>query len=205
MRGEQVAGTNFIAYGNYDISVYIAYLTIIPTLAHFVIRIETDFYLKYRKFYDSIVDKPIAEIQENKDMMSRSFKKSFAELFLFQLLISGVVYIFAKQILGFFGAPASFVPVFRNLAIAACFHVMFLFTVIFMMYFDLRKVTTWIVVIFFVLNVTLTIYTARPEMGNTYLGLGYLASLAIPMMIGLVVMLLRLKKLEYVIFKQQPV
>ncbi|MCK4906012.1 MAG: exopolysaccharide Pel transporter PelG [Spirochaetes bacterium] len=202
IRGERISG-NFYAYPPYDISVYIAYLTIIPTLAHFIIKIETDFYMKYRKFYDSIIDKPVKEIKKNKIEMAHSFKKSFAELFVFQILITAAAYYFAGDVLRIFGAPESFIPVFRNLAIAACFHVMFLFTMIFMMYFDLRRTTTWIVILFFFLNVGLTIYSSTLD--KKYLGMGYALSLAIPMFIGLVFMLIRLKNLEYTIFKNQPI
>lgn len=199
---DKLHGT-FYAYPVYDISFYIAYLTIIPTLAHFIIRIETDFYLKYRAFYDSIVKKPLAEIEENKRKMSSSFSRSFVELFVIQMIISGLVYVFAAEILTFFGAPLSFLPAFRNLAFAACFHVMFLFTVIFMMYFDLRRTTTWIVSIFFVLNVVLTYQTSR--MDDRFIGFGYMAALVIPMIIGVTIMIFRLRNLEYIIFRNQPV
>ena len=41
----------------YDVPVFLAYLTMIPTIAYFVLEVETSFLVKYNTYYHAIINK----------------------------------------------------------------------------------------------------------------------------------------------------
>jgi uncharacterized membrane protein len=57
---------HMISYPNYDSAMFLAYLTIIPSMAFFVLSIETNFFEHYLRFYRDIQRKAtFKRIQEN--------------------------------------------------------------------------------------------------------------------------------------------
>ena len=49
-----------------DSAMFLAYLTIIPAMAIFIFSIETNFFLRYQRFYYDILEhKPLATLREN--------------------------------------------------------------------------------------------------------------------------------------------
>ena len=58
-------------YTSYDSSVFLAYTTILPSLAIFVLHIETSFYDKFKTFYELIMTKKsFSQIQRCKKQMT---------------------------------------------------------------------------------------------------------------------------------------
>jgi polysaccharide biosynthesis protein PelG len=198
--GENVYG-NFRALTVYDTPVFIAYLSIIPSLAYFLIQSETKFFLTHRKFFDSITKESLTNILQYKNELWIILKRSIRKLFLIQIAVSSCGSILAHFIGGLFGLSEESILILRVLFLAAGFQVLFLYTIIFMMYFDLSRLSFYIVLVFFILNTGLNIlFITFPVLP---LGSGYLISIFVSFLTGLGLLFYSVKDIEYKIFMRQ--
>jgi uncharacterized membrane protein len=198
--GDPIYG-NFRAFTIYDTPVFIAYLSIIPSLAYFMIVSETRFYLVHRRFFDSIAKETLYNIQTYKTELISLLKKSMVQLCLIQLFTSLAGFIFADFIGAFFNLPPGAVNVLRILFFAAGAQVLFLYIIIFMMYFDLSRFSFFIVFIFFLLN-------SSTNLMNFYvpvipIGWPYLLSITLSFVIGCMLLFSLVKDIEIKIFQNQ--
>ena len=198
--GDIVFG-NFKAYGVYDTPVFIAYLSIIPSLAYFLIQSETRFFLVHRRFFDSISNEKLQNILQYKDDLIRVLKKSILSLFIIQFAASFAGFVFSGFIGAWFGLSFQSVSVLKILFFAAGGQVMFLYIIIFLMYFDLSRLGFYLVVLFFLLNFSLNIINIHFPFAP--LGSPYLLSISISFFTGLVFLLYSVSDIEYTIFMRQ--
>ncbi len=193
--------SNFKAYGAYDTPVFIAYLSIIPSLAYFLIQSETSFFLAHRRFFDSISKERLQNILTYKRDLIVILKKSLFRLFLIQLVASSIGFFAAGFIAPVFGITGPSVLFMRLLFYAAGGQVMFLYVIIFLMYFDLSKTGFYIVLLFFCLNFIFNyanmIWPVVP------MGAPYLAAIVISLCYGLYLLYSSTKDIEYTIFMNQ--
>ncbi len=198
--GENVFG-NFRSFIIYDTPVFIAYLSIIPSLAYFLIQSETKFFLTHKKFFDSITKESLTNILQYKKDLSAILKKSISRLFIIQFATSLIGSISAHFIGGLFGLSEQSIFILRILFFAAGFQVLFLYMIIFMMYFDLSRLSFYMVLIFFLLNTGLNLlFIFFPVLP---IGSGYLISIGCSFLIGLLLLLYSVSDIEYKIFMRQ--
>lgn len=200
--GRQISG--FIHGSmNYDAPMFVAYLTIIPALALFLIRIETSFYRHYRNFYRAIIEKKsLSVIQSVKTEMVASMHLSIGRLIKLQAIIALIAILAAPYLIdplfltwrGFF--------ILRIGIIAAFLHVLLLSLVIIMLYFELQRETLAIVGIFFAVNALGTLATLR--MDAVYHGYGYFTAAFVALVVGVIVFDRRMRDLEFITFTKQP-
>jgi len=192
---------NFKAYSLYDTPIFIAYLSIIPSLAYFLIQSETRFYLAHRAFFDSITHESLNTILKNKDELISILNNSLKKLFLIQFATSLIGSLCAGLLgIWFDLLPASIVSL-RILFFAAGAQVLFLYIIIFLMYFDLAQISFYMVALFFLLNLSFNIlqiyYPAIP------MGTGYLFSIVISFLVGFSILRYSVSDIEYTIFIRQ--
>ncbi len=198
--GHNIYGS-FRAYGVYDTPIFIAYLIIIPSLAYFLIQSETTFYLAHRKFFDSITREKLQNILQYKKDLIEILKKSLQRLFTIQFISSSAGFIFAGFIGKWFGLTEKSIEILKILFFAAGSQVMFLYIIIFLMYFDLSKVSFYLVILFFSLNCSLNMVFMYS--GSVTAGFGYLISIAVSFAAGLVFLLYSVSDIEFKIFMRQ--
>lgn len=198
--GETIYG-NFKAFSLYDTPVFIAYLSIIPSLAYFIIQAETRFYLVHRRFFDSIAHETLYNILQFKEELISLLKSSLLKLFLIQLATSFIGYMLAGFIGKWFGLLPPSVSALRVLFFAAGAQVLFLYIIIFMMYFDLSQFSFYMVLLFFILNLSLN--SIQVVLPNSPLGMGYLVAITLSLLVGLGVLLHSVSDIEYSIFQSQ--
>ncbi len=198
---EEIIFGNFRAFAVYDTPVFIAYLSIIPSLAYFLIQSETKFFLTHKRFFDSITKESLTNILQYKKDLSAILKKSISKLFIVQFVASLAGSIFAPFIGGLFGLSEQSISILSILFFAAGFQVLFLYTIIFMMYFDLSRLSFYMVLVFFLLNAGLNIllvfYPVLP------IGFGYLIAVGFSFIFGLMFLLYSVSDIEYKIFMRQ--
>ncbi|MBN2041241.1 MAG: exopolysaccharide Pel transporter PelG [Spirochaetes bacterium] len=198
--GETVFG-NFKAYGVYDTPVFIAYLSIIPSLAYFLIQSETRFFLVHRRFFDSISNEKLQNILQYKDDLIKVLSLSILRLFIIQFACSLGGFIFSGFIVSWFGLSVQSEEVLRILFFAAGAQVMFLYIIIFIMYFDLSKLGFYLVALFFLLNFMLNILNLFFPFAP--MGSAYLISISVSFFAGLAFLLYSVSDIEYSIFMRQ--
>ncbi len=198
--GENIAG-HFKAYSIYDTPIFIAYLIIIPSLAYFMIQAETSFFTAYRNFFDSINEEPLDKILKYKDELMIVLKKILVRLFFIQFIFSLAGFLGAEFIAAFMGLADQSIIILRLLFFAAGAQICFLYLIIFLMYFDLTKISFYLVSIFFVLNAGINLllmgYNVKP------LGLGYLLAIVLTVIISFITLRKSISGIEYEIFMNQ--
>jgi polysaccharide biosynthesis protein PelG len=192
---------NFKAYNLYDTPVFIAYLSIIPSLAYFLIQSETRFYLAHRQFFDSITKEKLQNILQYKTELIATLKNSIFKLFMIQFISASAGFIFSDLIGAWFGLLPESVTILRILFFAAGGQVMFLYIIIFLMYFDMSRLGFYLTALFFGLNLSLNIaalyYPIAP------MGTGYLIAISVSFFAGLGLLLYSVSDIEYSIFMNQ--
>ncbi len=123
----------------YDSCSFLAYATVVPALALHLVRAETGFYERYRDFYDTIATGgTLADVRAARDRMFATLRGSVVRLVRIQAWCTAAAIVLAPAVLGRMGMPPAAVPVFRVLALGAYFHVLFLLTLLVLLYLDRR-------------------------------------------------------------------
>ncbi len=202
--GRQISGL-FYNYTAYDSPLFIAYITIVPALAIFLLNIETGFYEEYKAFYEFVMAKqPLHKIVEKKQNMVKIIKSSFFELFKVQGTITFLAVYFAPLILkGLRITDPIAIQIFRFGTVGAFFHAYVLIITIILLYYNLRMDTLIVVSVFAFANIGLTFLSK--SMGPHTYGLGYLIACSLSLALSVYYLYRRIKDLEYITFTQQPV
>lgn len=144
----------------YDLPMFLAYLFIIPALSMFVLQIETEFYLEYRRFYMNIEqNKPFRNLVLQKRRIQDAFNHSIKNILTVQFSVASIGLLLSpiiSQNLGF--SDVSF-NVLRLGIIGASFNSLFLTLILVTLYFDFRDIVLESVILTFVINLSLSILT----------------------------------------------
>lgn len=194
----------FLTHDLYESSVFYAYITVIPTLALFLIKIETRFYKHYQLYFQHIMQKKsFKTITEEKRKMAAILRQSIRDIFIVQGIITSVCIIYAPQLATFAKLGALQIPSFRVGLAGAFLHVLFSITVIILFYFDLRKDVLIASALFLGLNILFTITSIH--LGIQFYAYGYTYAALIALIVAFSMLQYRLEDLEYITFSNQPI
>jgi uncharacterized membrane protein len=183
-------------YPDYDSGMFLAYLTIIPAMAIFIFSIETNFFLRYQRFYYDILEhKPLSKIRENHKKIIDTILNSSRNFFVIQGTITLVCILCAAQFFEFLNVNYLQIGIFRIGTLGAFFHVLLLFELIILSYFDCRKVAMVIQGFYLAANAVLTMGTI--ELGFPYYGYGYFLSSLLTFVITSLVLFNHIRNLPY--------
>lgn len=187
----------------YDDAMFLAFMTIVPTLALFLMKVETDFYDKYRAYFATIASRDsLARLLTVKDEMARVVRESLGLVIKIQGTITFFVVLLAPEIVARVGTNWLSAFVFRTGAIGAFMHALHLIVWVLLQYFDFRKEAAAVAACFLFSNFLFTLIAFSG--GLPAYGYGYAASSAVTLLFGLVLLDRNLRDLEYHIFMKQP-
>lgn len=186
----------------YDAPIFMAYLFIIPSLAMFTVRIETSFYIHYKKYFLAILNKhPLSSVQERHRNITNDLLLSMGRMVVMQGTVTIIGLVMAPRIYAYLGMSSISLGVFQ-IAILATFMQALLQTLLIMaLYFDFRTDALIMSIIFMVSNTVLSIISIR--LGLSYYGYGYFLSGFLTLMTGFFLFNYRLKNLIYYTFVGQ--
>ncbi len=188
----------------YDTPMFLAYLTVVPAMSLFLIRIETSFYRSYQGFYSAIVNKKsLRAIRQQKASMVSSIRLSMARLIKLQGSISLVTVLITPYLVGLLPLTWMHVSVMRAGTLGAFLHSLFLLLSIGLLYFEFRTETVYLTLLFLIANGLFS--WATIGFGVAYYGYGYLAACYLSLVVGLVVLDYKLRNPEYITFAGQPI
>ncbi len=188
--------SKMVMYPDYDSATFLAYLTIVPSLALFIFTVETNFFERYQRYFEDILGhKPLAKIRESRTAIIDSILDSGRNLILIQGVICFLAVILAAQIVEALNLVYSEIGMFRLAALGAFFHVLLLFEFIILSYFDSRRRVMYLQIGYFVLNVVLTIWSMNK--GFPYYGYGYFLASMLTFLLTSVVLFSYIRKLNY--------
>jgi uncharacterized membrane protein len=188
--------SGLIIYPHYDATMFLAYLTTVPAMAIFLFNVETHFFERYIRFYRDIERKAsYARIEKNHQSIMRSISSSAGNLFFFQLSIAFICIFLAPEIVVFLKGGYLQIGMLRFGLLGAMFQVLTLFLLIVLSYFDARKASLTIQIVFLGTN---TLFTwASLYAGFRYYGIGYFLSTFTTFIIAAIVMKQHAERLPY--------
>jgi polysaccharide biosynthesis protein PelG len=189
-------------YPNYDSAMFLSYLTIIPAMAIFIFSIETNFFARYQRFYYDILEhKPLATIRENHRKIITTILASSRNFLVIQGTITLVAILTAAKLFELLNINYLQIGIFRLGTLGAFFHVLLLFELIILSYFDCRRTAMWIQGAYLAANAILTVWTI--DLGFPYYGFGYFLSSLLAFVLASVVLFDHIQKLPYHAFITQ--
>lgn len=200
--GENITGL-FYTSKYYDTSIFLSYLTIVPSLAYFLVQVETQFYKKYTLYYQSIDYKAnLFELDDYISQIITSLRIQTGRLIKVQTFITLFVWYFADEIIdALYLAPMHSV-MFKYGAIGAYLQVFFLICNIILLYFGSYKKVLINYSVFLVSNGLLSAYFT--QFGYEYFGMGYCISCLITLVISVIAIDRTTEKLNFNTFMGQP-
>ena len=183
----------------YDVPIFLAYLTIIPSMAIFFFRLEAFFSQKYDLFFDAVkTTGTLSAIKRYKSQMSEVISEAIREILFIQALVVITLFVFAKNIFLLFNIPLLYLNLFYIDMIGAQLQLGFMSILALLYYLDKRLLAMWLSLLFFVLNGSLSYISIF--LGPSFFGYGYAISLLISFALALFVIRKNMKDLEYETF-----
>jgi uncharacterized membrane protein len=180
----------------YDLPIFIAYLSIIPGMAVFLVRIETDFVEIYKKFYNAINESgTLDEIKRLKSNMIYTIKQAIYEIFKVQGMTIIILIGTGEHLLKLMSIPEVYTPLLSICLIGVGVQVVFMSILNVLFYFDQRKFAFKLTALFLIANISFT--TITQYLGPSFYGYGFVLSLTVSSIVGFLVLSKKLDMLEY--------
>lgn len=164
--------SGLVSYPDYDSALFLACLTMVPSMALFVVSVETDFFDRYQRFYRGIAaHATYDEIVRNQEGLLASVFEGSRKVLLLQATLAIVTVLGASWFFDLIDTNFAQMGMFRLGVLAAVFHLLFLYLTILLSYLDLNRVSLRLSVLLLASNGLFT-YASR-ELGFAYYGYGY--------------------------------
>ncbi|KLR58704.1 exopolysaccharide Pel transporter PelG, partial [Diaphorobacter sp. J5-51] len=186
----------------YDLPVFLSYLSIIPGMAVFLVRIETDFVEYYDKFYDAVRGGGSLEyIEAMRDEMVYAIQQGLGEIAKIQTLAVLVTFVAGPWLLDTLGISRLYLPLLHVQVVGAGLQVGLMAVLNVFFYLDQRRTVLLLCAMFVLLNVALTGLTLA--FGAALYGYGFALATLLTLATGLLLLSRRLHRLEYQTFMLQ--
>ncbi|KAF0807083.1 hypothetical protein A6D6_01082 [Alcanivorax xiamenensis] len=183
----------------YDIPVFLAYLSLIPGMAVFLVRMETDFVEYYTNFYDAVREGgSLSYIEDMRNQMVATIRLGVFQIIKIQAIAALLIMVAAPDIFVALGISELYLPLLRVQLVAAGLQVVFLAIINVFCYLDQRRVLVWLTGTFLVLNVVFTLISLK--LGPAFFGYGFLLALGVCVVAGLWLVNRSMGRLEYQTF-----
>jgi len=201
LTGEAILG-NIHASIVYDIPVFLAYLSIVPGMAIFFYRLETDFAEQYDLFYSHVRERgTLEEIRRYHDGIIRTARQAIREILAIQAIVDLFLYLITPWLFSLLKIPLLYHTLFSILMVGALLQLGLISVLALLFYLDRRREAMWLALIFFLLNTFLTLGTIY--LGPATYGYGYALSLLATFILSLAVLKRTLERLDYETFMLQ--
>ena len=186
----------------YDMPIFLAYLSILPGMAIFFFRLESDFAEKYDLFYDAVRSGGTLEtIKGYQNDMIEIVRHAIHEILMIQGIVDIILFLTAPSVFKFLHIPQLYLGLLYILSIGAMLQVAFMSVLAIFYYLDRKKIAMWLSILFFVSNALFTFISIN--MGPAFFGYGYTVSLLFVFMLSLIAIRNEMDRLDYETFMLQ--
>lgn len=186
----------------YDLPMFLAYLSIVPGMAVFLVRIETDFAECHARFYESVRSgAPLAELERLKSGMVEAIRQGLYEVFKVQGLTLLFLILAGSRVLRFFGLSPLYLPLYSVDLVAVGAQVLLLAILNVFFYLDQRAIALGLSILLLAANAGLS--WATIALGPAYYGYGSGVAVFLTGVVGLALLSRKLERLEYETFMLQ--
>ncbi|MBQ0778332.1 MAG: exopolysaccharide Pel transporter PelG [Pseudomonas sp.] len=195
MTSEQVIGP-LRASMLYDLPIFLAYLSIIPGMAVFLVRIETDFAEWYERLFDAVREgQTLQHIAQLKSEMTVAIRQGLQEICKVQGITVVLLFLFAPKLLEWLGISHFYLPLFYIDLIGVSLQMLLMALLNVFFYLDKRAIVLELSALFVLLNIALTLLSQY--LGPSFYGYGFTVSLACCVLLGMMRLNKTLDDLEY--------
>lgn len=188
----------------YDTPIFLAYLSIIPGMAIFLLRVETDFAEKYELYYGAIREgTTLTNLAQRKAEMVSSIRDGIYDLVKVQGVFVAILIWGGGFILQSMGISLLQQPLFNVFVVAVGLQVLVLSINNVLYWFDWRLAALMLTLFFTLANILLTELSI--VFGAAYYGYGFAAALLLSSVLGIFILRHKLSRLEYETFMLQKV
>jgi uncharacterized membrane protein len=186
----------------YDIPIFLAYLSIVPGMAVFLVRVETDFAEAYDAFYEAVRGgESLLAIQRLKGALSDAARHGMSDIFKVQGVALLICFLVGPRLLELIGISPLYLQLFyvdlagvgTQVLMLAVFNVLF--------YLDQRRTVLGLSLLFATANFALTLVTER--LGPAFYGYGFALATALTSVTGLSLISRKFERLEIDTFMRQ--
>lgn len=186
----------------YDFPIFLAYLSIFPGMAVFLVKFETDFVEACDNYYQAVKNgATLQEIEEYNKEMQHSVLEGFAQIIKVQGLTVTTLFLLAPTIFSWLNISPLYLTIFRidifavalQLFLLSIFHVLF--------YLDRLTEAFWLSLLLVVCNGLFT--WATLQLRPYFFGCGFGGAMLITSLVGLIALRRTFQRLEYQTFMLQ--
>jgi uncharacterized membrane protein len=187
----------------YDRVVYFAFLTIVPGMAVFLLKLETDFAVANDHFFQHVLKKgTLAQVGERKQAMIAALQEGFSLLLKVQGLFTIVLILGAEKILPIIGLGAVQAGIFQIALIGTFLLVIFMSLLMVLHYLDKRRDAMIACAVFAGTNLLVTWGSILA--GERWFGIGFLVAAALGTVLAGFWVNQHVRHLEFDTFTPQP-
>lgn len=169
----------------YDSAMFISSLALIPGLAAFVMKLETDFFDRYQSYYATIqTHGTIGQIEDRRARLTANTLDNLSIISVAQVGICVVLILSAPAIVEALNLQFRQIAILRFGALGAVFQFIFIASTSLLLFFDRRRLYLALQTLFFALNLSLS--AATIGLNEDYYGVGYFLACLISSFIAFV-------------------
>lgn len=188
----------------YDFPIFLSYLSLIPGMAVFLLRIETDFSEKCENFYRTITrGGTLAQVMAAKKELVQAVRLGMLAMLKVQGATTLILLLLGDELMQWFGIA----PVYRTLLnidlVAVVIQLLVLAVLNVLFYLDQRQAALRLCLLFFVSNALFSGLSLH--LGPAFFGYGFAFAMVLTGSVGLAMLVRKLGQLEYETFMLQPV
>lgn len=185
-----------VSYPDYDSALFLACLTMVPSMAVFIVAVETDFFERYQRFYRGIADHATYdEIARNQAGLVASVFEGARRLLLLQGGLAAATVVAAPWVFDLLGVNYAQMGMFRLGVLGVVFHLLVVYLTILLSYLDLNRSVLWLSALLLACNAIFT--WASRSLGFPYYGYGYFLAAVVTFLVATFVAMRYLDDLPY--------
>lgn len=185
-----------VSYPDYDSALFLACLTMVPSMAVFIVAVETDFFERYQRFYRGIANHATyEEIARNQTGLVASVFEGARRLLLLQGGLAAATVVAAPWVFDLLGVNYAQMGMFRLGVLGVVFHLLVVYLTILLSYLDLNRSVLWLSTLLLACNAIFT--WASRSLGFAYYGYGYFLAAVVTFLVATFVAMRYLDDLPY--------
>lgn len=186
----------------YDMPIFLAYLSILPAMAVFFFRLESDFAESYELYYDAVRSGgTLYSIKKYRKEMVEIIRHAIHEILMIQGIIDVLLFLTAPYVFDLLHIPQLYLGLLYILTVGALLQVAFMSVLAILYYLDRKKVAMWLSFLFFSSNGIFSYISIG--MGPAFFGYGYTLSLLLVFLVSIYIIRNEMIRLNYETFMLQ--
>ena len=180
----------------YDLPIFLAYLSIIPGMAVFLLRIETDFAEAYEGFFNAVRgNASLQQIETLGNEMILAVREGIFQIIKVQGITVLVLYMLGPKIVAWLGISDKFIHLYYIDLVGVAAQVLMLAVLNVLFYLDRLSDAFWLTMTLLISNAGFTWITL--QMGPQFYGYGFGLSMTLTAFIGIYQLSSELENIEF--------